>query len=223
MVTKSQLFNLSLLAVFSLSTFLMIMFHFTRIYKSLLKRGAFTLGNICLLKAFLLLFDLGTNAFLLYSVLVTKGSDLFSYDLLTTLTLIIVASSMFITLSTNVIVNFPLHVTFINMLLKTRVPHSIRSQLSRSRVYAAAAKKTFHPAILAVFGLFCVYNLGSLGYVLMKTRNFQLEDVITVGTNLGQSNLLYAALWINLIANYLFGVIGLAVYILYLPCFLLKK
>lgn len=89
-------------------------------------------------------------------------------SLLINLVLAVFAVSPAIGLTTNVLVNLPLHVTHLQMQLKNRVliDGQQGNRVSIKRLLVAAMRKTFHPLIMAVFGMYAVFSLLALCFIL---------------------------------------------------------
>jgi hypothetical protein len=170
--------NLALLILFALTFAFTILFHSARLASMLLRRsggasGSMTLAILVIMKACLLLYDTLSNSLLLYETLASRKLDLFVPSTLTSLCLSVVTPSAIVTLSTNVLVNLPLHYTHLSILVhRARVSGSGRNsqQLSSSRILRAAMRKTFHPTIMAMFGTYAAYSLFASFTVIQSIR-----------------------------------------------------
>lgn len=235
----SRKLNFGLLMIFIITLLITVILHFGRLSKVLIsKKHAYTLTAIVLLKVSLLLFDLFTNAFLLYEVLVFKQEHIFSMDLLINLVLSIITVSSALGLTTNVLVNFPLHFTHIKMQLRKRkLPTGEHGEhVSNGRIMRAAARKTFHPFITMVFGTYSFFALAALGYVLYSLYHFDYTQALVIPSGLSSGSpistdptttvftisywsdpnmrkkTLIVLLWLDIMLNYAVGVCCGAMY-----------
>jgi hypothetical protein len=212
--------NLTILIIFCVTLLITVVLHTLRLSRTLISKSAFTLTFIVWVKVLLLLFDLATNSLLLYSVLVFQQQYLFELNVFVNLVLAIFAGSLMVTLSTNVLVNLPLHYTHIRMSLRGKILHDGRrgESVSVIRVLRAAAAKTFHPFIFSIFGTYAIFSTGALVYILYKIYNLDYNQVattftsgLTSGSTLfsdpqNQQKLMEALVTINFFLNYVFGV-----------------
>jgi hypothetical protein len=148
-----------------------IMYHAGRLFTILaFKKKAALLGFIILFKALLLIWDVFTNGLLLYEVLIPNGITLCSSPSKpVTLVLAVISVSPLVTLGTNVIVNVPLHFTFLRFLLNKpnvkdaeadAAPYTcLGESVSFWRVLKAALRKAFHPIISVCCFHFCFFFL----------------------------------------------------------------
>ena len=167
--------------VFACTLLLTILLHTTRLVKVLVaKKSAYLLGVLVVLKILFVLFDIATNSFLLYEVLVFQQERLFVMNLITNLVLAVFAVSPALSLTTNALLNFPLHVTHLRMQLRDRqLPSGERGeQVGVVRVMRAAMRKTFHPVITWFFGLYTGFALFALSYILLQVYRLDYRTVV---------------------------------------------
>lgn len=217
--------NLAMLGIFCITLLLTVALHTLRLVHTLLKKSAVSLSIIVIVKVLLLLYDLATNSLLLYEVLLYQQEELFELTTLVNIVLAVFAASPAIGLTTNVLVNFPLHYTHIRLSLRGKSLSNgmSGSQVSVRRVVRAAASKTFHPFIFSFFGTYAIFSAGAMAYILYVLYNFNssqlLEIPATVGVNFStgpmavlsegeqRQRLLQIMVTVNFIVNYLLGVV----------------
>ncbi|EGF80352.1 hypothetical protein BATDEDRAFT_24849 [Batrachochytrium dendrobatidis JAM81] len=234
--TNPQNSSLILLVLFGIALFYTVMFHTIRLWRvtTFVKKNPI-LGILVVIKAMLLLFDILTNALLLYQILVYSGLRLLSADRQLQLMLAVVVPSPIITLTTNTLLNLPMHFTMLRVQLQGK-RDSITGQSGDSvdagRVFRTAMRRTFHPAIVIVFGSYATFSTVALFILLGIMLGFDPIAQIQAGHvppgviptsgffgwGGGQdglysgSNVLLGMVWVNLVSNYLVGVLSALAY-----------
>ena len=230
--------SLALAGLFGVSVVYVILFHALQLWHVLMfKKRSPTLGLLVTIKALLLIFDILTNSLLLYAVLVNKGVNICSQDWPTQLILAIVIPSPIVTLTTNSLINTPMHYFFLKMQLKDKQdPETGESgaNVSFSRILSAALRKAFHPVIEIVFGPYTLFSCTAMLIVLsvvidhVKTTSFQDAQISSgIIPNAGifsfkdSSHTILTMAWTNFSINYLFGILS-AVGYAFVSCFGMK-
>ncbi|KAI9354603.1 hypothetical protein DFJ73DRAFT_827144 [Zopfochytrium polystomum] len=232
-LSSPQYHNFVQLLLYASSMLYTILFHTGRIIKLIaFEKKAYVIGLYVLLKALLVIWDIFTNGLLLYESLVADGIGLCRPSPNTRLILAVIALSPAVTLSTNVLINLPLHVAFLRFQLRAR---DSNASVPFLRVLKAAAKKTFHPLISAVFGSYAVFSLVSLFYVQSVLSHYDPwgdikkgkipAGVIPTSGFFGWSTrkdgdlengvgpiVLLGMVWLNIVANYLVGAAAAVAY-----------
>ncbi|KAJ3109409.1 hypothetical protein HDU97_006654 [Phlyctochytrium planicorne] len=184
-----------------LTVLYIILFHAGRLFRVLaFTKKATLLGLLVVIKAILLCWDIMTNSLLLYATLVSLGASLFHHSLIISLLLSIIIPSSIVTLSTNVLVNFPMHYLVVRMQVRGAVDEVVKNAggamrneaekelgewMKGGRIWKTAVRKTFQP--LAVFGTYILYALPALFRVLVLlnyiTYSTPLDTVQTLLPN----------------------------------------
>ena len=232
---KQRDMNLIMLAVFAFTLFSTMTLHTLRLTRLLIsQKRAYMLSFMVVIKILLLMFDLLTNALLLYETLVFKLTGLFTMTLVVNLVLAVFAASPLIGLTTNVLVNIPLHLCHLRMQLHSRsLPTGeVGRDVAFGRVFKAALRKACHPLIMAFFGTYAAFSFFALAYILHEIYQLDYSTVqglpSTVPMTLSSSNqegggfwvqwsnqesrqrILIVMLWFNLVVNYGAGVVSSA-------------
>ncbi|KAJ3307792.1 hypothetical protein HDU76_004366 [Blyttiomyces sp. JEL0837] len=236
-ISSPEYHNFNQLMLYVTSIIYTIMYHALRLTKMLaIDKKAIALALLVLAKAFLLLWDIFTNSLLLYEALVFEGVNVCRLDQTMRLVLSVIVVSPILSLTTNVLINLPLHFTFLRLQLSTRSDPKTGlrgSDVPFFRVLKSALKKTFHPLISAIFGTYVIYAICALTAVLIRLSVFNpLEDIkqghrpegiipssgffgwsqssTPNGTLTSVDNgpsVLLGMIWVNVVANYMFGAI----------------
>ena len=144
--------NFILLCLYGLSLIFTILYHAFRVIKLLVvNKRAYVLALLTLLKTLLLLFDLITVNFLLYETLVAVGvlgGAFNNSSVLVKYVLSVVVPGSWVSLSTNVLVNWPLHYYFLKLQLRNATNSMLREMgVSNWSLLRVSLGKTFHPVI----------------------------------------------------------------------------
>lgn len=239
----SQNKDLALFIAFAATLICTIFFHTGRLTITLFrKKSAYLLGVFVLVKAVLLILDLTANGILLYETLIYKKMDIFGMDKLTSYLLSVIVPSAIVTLTTNALVNLPIHYTYIRMQLQGKIDQSTGQQgesVNFIRILRSALSKTFHPFIVVFFGTYCAYSLFAMHTVVSTIRGFgdvglasdgSANSVTVPNTNTTApfvpdasffgwyssgsttKDFLLGAVWLNWVMNYLCGVLAAVAY-----------
>ncbi|KAI8919643.1 hypothetical protein BC831DRAFT_480595 [Entophlyctis helioformis] len=226
-VTNPSYSSFVLLVVFGITLLYTILFHAFRV-------AVPTLGVFVILKALFLIFDILTNALLLYQVLLYSGLRLLANDVHLQLMLSVVVPSPVITLTTNTLINLPMHFAFLRMQLQGKSDPETGQRgetISPWRLLRAATRRTFHPLIVLLFGSYAAYMSVALFMLLGLMLGFdpvaQIKggavpqgvlpttgffgwggDDSNRGALLSGTNILMGMVWLNLVINYLVGVVS---------------
>jgi hypothetical protein len=197
-----------------------MLFHMVRkCFELTVRLKATVLGVIFAAKSMLFTFDLIVQALLLYSLLVHLGSSIFQGSRDLTLMLMIIVFSPVVTMTTNSLVNLPLHYAFI----KLKLDINGESSVGFKRIFRAALDRAFsHWAViacdlLAIFIFICTFWLLQI----LHTSNSDLPqtfDQVKSFFGLGSSDTLTKMVQINVMCNYGIGIItGLVFWGLKIP------
>ncbi|KAL2916452.1 hypothetical protein HK105_203885 [Polyrhizophydium stewartii] len=228
--------NFVLMIVYILSVLYTVLFHTGRLWRAVtFTRRAPLLGALVVVKALLLLFDLATNALLLYQVLVFSKLRLLALDRPVQLMLAVIIPSPLVTLTTNTLINLPTHYAMLRMQLSGKSdPETGESgdAVPAWRVLKAATRRTFHPIVVLVFGTYAAFATVALFVLVGTLLGFDPVADIRAGTVpqgviptsgffgstsgagglKSGANILLAMVWLNLVANYLVGVVSALAY-----------
>ncbi|KAJ3118919.1 hypothetical protein HDU96_006570 [Phlyctochytrium bullatum] len=188
-VTDPKIYNYVQLILFGITALYIILFHAVRLLRVLaFEKKAPFLAALVVLKALLLCWDIMTNSLLLYETLVSRGTQLFAPNHTVNLVLSVAIPSPLVTLTTNVLLNLPLHYFFLRMQLNGLAEQAAKAGAAKgneaaetakeivnvpwTRVAWTAMRKTFHPLISAVFGSYAIYALIALLYILTDLKYF---------------------------------------------------
>ncbi|KAH6600324.1 hypothetical protein BASA61_002327 [Batrachochytrium salamandrivorans] len=224
--------SLVLLVLFGFTLFYTIMFHAFRLWRVItFSKKSPVLGMLVILKAVLLLFDVLTNALLLYQVLVFSGLDLLAAERHLQLMLAVVVPSPIVTLTTNTLLNLPLHFMVLRLQLRGRrdtVTGECGENVRVMRVLHTATRRTFHPLIVLVFGSYAAFSTVALFIIMGVMLGFDpiaqvKSGAVPIGVIptsgffgwggghgglLSGSNILLGMVWVNLVSNYMVGVLS---------------
>ncbi|KAJ1340516.1 hypothetical protein BSLG_004901 [Batrachochytrium salamandrivorans] len=182
--------SLVLLVLFGFTLFYTIMFHAFRLWRVItFSKKSPVLGMLVILKAVLLLFDVLTNALLLYQVLVFSGLDLLAAERHLQLMLAVAVPSPIVTLTTNTLLNLPLHFMVLRLQLRGR----------RDTV-------TGECALFIIMGVMLGFDpiaQVKSGAVPIGSSQHQAGWGGGHGGLLSGSNILLGMVWVNLVSNYM--------------------
>jgi hypothetical protein len=217
--------NQALLVVFCITLLFIFSLHTFRLSRLLvIEQKNVKLAIFVAVKTVLLALDVATNGILLYVVLTFQGENLFRVQPLTFIVLSVIAASPAVTLTTNVLVNLPLHYFYLRMQLsKIQVilqdADGVKRQVDGadvafSLVLKAALRKTFHPLITSIFGTYALYSVGCLGYTLFRLGYHLTSDSLRFPgfASYDLTSMLFGLLWANVACNYLVGVVTGIIY-----------
>lgn len=226
---ENRLKNLILLWIFVGSIVFVLLSHYIRLLFGFAKKkdSKFLISSITA-KFLLLLLDITTQSLFLYNVLVTMGDSMFEINSITGLTLSVVCSSPFASVMSNFVVNFFLHFGYLKMIrsFKVAVTGISDVKMHNPRIFRRALKRTwsFGNTFFAFISLYNTIVIAYLLVVAFKIISAQVaQEFISKGFWSAEYGNMFSParialnvlLWINWIANYAFGCIACALWIVF--------
>jgi hypothetical protein len=206
-----------LLLVFAASFVFNILFHTFRRWRLLtFSKCAPTLAWLFVVKALLLTLDIVTQALLLYSVLKRFGDLLFkNNEAAIPIMLTILIVSPIVTLSTNSLINIPLHYFFLKLKL---TKNKVNKDVSIFRTLKSAFFQSFHHWLVVCCGVLALFIFVCTFWLIQVIYDPSTEFTTTNAVSFfqyGSEKRLVLLVQLNVACNYGVGVVTAVVFWIY--------